>query len=95
MRPDADALIWYVAEVQDDGLEAQVKVISVGGDGLPGFLRDLAEDFRCGKAPGTGSRWRASSGSRQFTMAGGMSPCCFGSVTGRAAIAGTWLSRLR
>lgn len=46
MRPDADDLIWYVAEVKDDGLEAQVKVISCGGDDLPGFLRELTEDFR-------------------------------------------------
>jgi hypothetical protein len=46
VRPEADELVWFVAEVHDSGLEAQIKVITLGDDDLPGFLRGLADDFR-------------------------------------------------
>jgi Family of unknown function (DUF6228) len=56
VRPEADDLVWYVADVRDSGLEAQIKVITLGDDDLPGFLRGLADDFR--GWPGT-RHWRS------------------------------------
>lgn len=56
VRPEADDIVWCVAEVQDNGLEAQIKLITLGDDDLPGFLRRLSEDFR--GWPGI-RRWRS------------------------------------
>ena len=56
VRPEADDLAWYVADVRDSGLEAQIKVVTLGDDDLPGFLRGLADDFR--GWPGT-RHWRS------------------------------------
>jgi len=45
-RPFADYLVDYIVEVDATGLKGGVRVRSVEGDELPGFLRQLAESYR-------------------------------------------------
>ncbi|HCU93845.1 MAG TPA: hypothetical protein DHU96_14420 [Actinobacteria bacterium] len=46
VSPYADVVIDYLVEVQDSGLQVSIGVTSLGGDGLPGFLRGLSDDYR-------------------------------------------------
>ena len=44
--PYADEFLDYQVEVRGDAVQASVRVRSMGGDDLAGFLRDLAAGFR-------------------------------------------------
>lgn len=46
VSPYADAIIDYLVEVRDHGLEVRVGVTSLAGDDLSGFLRELSVGYR-------------------------------------------------
>jgi hypothetical protein len=46
VTPYADAIIDYLVEVHDNGLQVCVGVTSLAGDDLCGFLRELSDSYR-------------------------------------------------